>query len=313
MSHFRARDDSEDDTKGNLGVVIGRAGQAADFNDWNVVYCTDGLLDLNIFRRGGGALFPIYLYPSKQKELTDPDEFPLSHKGRRPNLSRAFVSEMEAKLGLRFVTEGSAFSTPPPSVGATYYVARSADTGDDGRFDKSPLHTPTAGAWFGPEDVFYYAYAVFHSPTYRQRYAEFLKLDFPRLPLTSDVSLFEALVQLGAELVDLHLMKSAKLLDFVTTFDVDGDNEVARGYPKYSEAAQRVAINKTQFFGGVSPEIWDFHIGGYRVAEKWLKDRHGRKLSYEDLTHYQKIIVALAETSRVMSAIDAAIPQFPLD
>ncbi|MCY3867725.1 MAG: hypothetical protein OXG68_20000, partial [Chloroflexi bacterium] len=204
--------------------------------------------------------------------------------------------------------------TPPPNVGATYYVARSADTGGDGQFDKSPLHAPAAGAsWFGPEDVFDYAYAIFHSPTYRQRYAEFLKIDFPRLPLTSDVELFAALVQLGAELVDLHLMKSAQLSEFITTFDIEDGNEVARGFPKYNEVNQRVYINKTQFFGGVSPEIWDFHIGGYRVAEKWLKDRRGRLLSYDDLTHYQKIIVALSETRRLMSAIDDAIPGFPIE
>ena len=126
------------------------------------------------------------------------------------------------------------------------------------------------------------------------------------------VRLFAALVKYGAELVSLHLMKSPRLSDFITTFDVEGDNEVARGYPKYDEARQRVYFNKTQYFGGIAPEIWDFHIGGYRVAEKWLKDRRGRKLSYDDLMHYQKIIVALSETRRVMSAIDAAIPGFPL-
>jgi len=305
---------SADQIRTNIGLTVGRSGQAADFTAWNVVFCVEDLVDYNVFRRGGCRLFPLYLYPSKQKELTDPDEFPLSDKGRRPNLSRAFVAEMEAKLGLQFQTEGSAFATPAPTVGATYYVARSADTGDGGRFDKSPLHAPTAGAsWFGPEDVFYYAYAIFHSPTYRERYAEFLKIDFPRLPLTSDVSLFAALVKLGAELVGLHLMKSPKLSNFITTYDIEDGNEVARGFPKYVEVNQRVYINKTQYFGGVPPEIWDFHIGGYRVAEKWLKDRRGRKLSYDDLTHYQKIIIALSETRRVMSAIDDAIPGFPIE
>ncbi len=304
MSHVNSKD--------NIAIVVGRAGQAADLAEWNVVYCTDALLDFNVFRRGGGALFPVYLYPTDQKELLDADSFPLSHKGRRPNLSKAFVSEMEAKLGLTFQTEGSAFA-PTQVVGATYHVARSADPSDDGRFGKSPLHASIEGAsCFGPEDVFYYAYAIFHSPTYRERYAEFLKIDFPRLPLTADVALFAALVQLGAELVSLHLMKSPELSNFITTFDTEGDNEVARGYPKYNETKRRVEINKRQYFGGVAREIWDFHIGGYRVADKWLKDRRGRKLSYEDLTHYQKIIVALSETMRLMSAIDAAIPQFPI-
>ncbi len=166
--------------------------------------------------------------------------------------------------------------------------------------------------WFGPEVIFYYAYAILHSPSYRQRYAEFLKIDFPRLPLTADVGLFAALVQYGAELVSLHLMKSPKLSDFISTFDIEGDNEVARGYPKYDEVQQRVFINKTQYVGGVPRAIWDFHIGGYQVPHKWLKDRRGRNLSYADLTHYQQIIIALAETRRIMAAIDAAIPGFPL-
>ncbi len=273
---------SNDQTRPNIGLTVGRSGQAADFTAWNVVFCVENLVDYNIFRRGGCRLFPVYLYPNKQKELTDPEEFPLSDKGRRPNLSKAFVAELEAKLGLPFQTEGSAFANGDPPD------------------------------WFGPEDVFYYAYAIFHSPSYRQRYAEFLKIDFPRLPLTSDAGLFGRLVQYGAELVGLHLMKSPRLSDFITTFDIEGDNEVARGYPKYNEVQQRVYINKTQYVGGVPREIWDFHIGGYQVPHKWLKDRRGRNLSYADLTHYQKIIVALAETRRIMAAIDAAIPGFPL-
>ena len=266
--------------------------------------------------REANAVFPLYLYPTKQKELTDADVFPLSHRGRRPNLSRAFVAELEAKLGLRFVTEGSAFSTSvtsPNYVGATYHVARSAELDADGRFDKSPLHEPVGVGVFGPEDVFYYAYAVFHSPTYRQRYAEFLKIDFPRLPLTSDVALFAALVKLGAELVSLHLMKSPKLAEYMTTYDIEGENDVARGYPKYVEKGGKVYINKTQYFGGVPGDIWDFHIGGYQVLHKWLKDRRGRVLSNDDLEHYQQVVVALSETVRVMSAIDAAIPKFPLE
>ena len=271
-------------------------------------------------------VFPLYLYPSKQKELTDPDEYPLSHKGRRPNLSKAFVSEIEAKLGLPFQTEGGSFVTPTPNPSPTKREGLSSPATSSSRPSSPSLpvgdgaggwgvtgRRAKPGGWFGPEDVFFYAYAIFHSPTYRERYAEFLKIDFPRLPLTSNLSLFAALVKLGAELVSLHLMKSPKLSNFSTTFDIEGDNEVARGYPKYSEAKARVEINKAQYFGGVTSEIWDFHIGGYRVAEKWLKDRRGRKLSYEDLTHYQKIIVALSETRRVMSEIDHAIPGFPIE
>ena len=242
--------------------------------------------------REANAVFPLYRYPTKQKELTDTSEYSLSDKGRRPNLSKAFVAEMESKLGLQFKTEGSAFADA---------ASPHCDGGIEG------------GKCFGPEDVFYYAYAVFHSPTYRERYAEFLKIDFPRLPLTSDVDLFGKLVKYGAELVSLHLMKSPKLSELMTTFDIEGDNEVARAHPKYIEKHERVHINKTQYFETVPQEIWEFHIGGYQVLHKWLEDRRGRKLSYDDLQHYQKIVVALSETIRIMSEIDAAIPQFPLE
>ena len=125
--------------------------------------------------------------------------------------------------------------------------------------------------------------------------------------------MFGKLVKYGAELVSLHLMKSPKLSQLMTTFDIEGDNEVARAHPKYIEKHERVHINKTQYFETVPQEIWEFHIGGYQVLHKWLKDRRGRKLSYDDLKHYQQIMVALSETIRIMSEIDAAIPQFPLE
>lgn len=258
--------------------------------DYTYIFCTELIADQNVAANkstGGGNSFqfPLYLYPSPDQfgdTGDDASEYPLSDKGRRPNLSKTFVAELEAKLGLPFQTEGSAFANGDPPD------------------------------WFGPEDVFYYAYAIFHSPSYRERYAEFLKIDFPRLPLTSDADLFATLVKYGAELVSLHLMKSSRLEKFMTKFDVEGDNEVARGYPKYTQKGGLVHINKTQFFGGVPAEIWDFHIGGYQVLHKWLKDRRGRKLAYDDLMHYQKIVVALAETQRIMREIDSAIPGFPL-
>jgi predicted helicase len=168
---------------------------------------------------------------------------------------------------------------------------------------------------FGPEDVFHYMYAVFHSPTYRERYAEFLKIDFPRLPLTSDLGLFRALAEKGEELVGLHLMESPTLDHPIAKFPVKGSNEVEK--VRYAEPAEGrpglVYINKTQYFEGVEPEVWEFHIGGYRVLEKWLKDRKGRTLSYDDVTHYGKIVVALKETIRLMAEIDGVIPSWPIE
>ena len=199
-------------------------------------------------------------------------------EGRRPNLNPDFTEAVLEKLGLKFVSDGK------------------------GNLQET----------FGPEDIFNYAYGVFHSPTYRSRYAEFLKIDFPRLPLTSDKELFKALVGKGAELVSLHLMKAPVLEQQRTQikFDVSGSNMVEK--VTYGETAKRVYINKEQYFEGVPPEVWNFHIGGYKVCQKWLKDRKGRKLSYDELTHYQEIVVAIKETIRLMEEIDKLIPGWPL-
>ena len=160
-------------------------------------------------------------------------------------------------------------------------------------------------------DIFNYAYAVFHSPTYRARYAEFLKIDFPRLPLTSDKGLFKALAVKGAALVSLCLMESPELDNLITKYPVAGSNIMEK--VSYDDNNQRVYINKTQYFEGVPPEVWDFHIGGYQVCQKWLKDRKGRTLTYDELTHYQKVIVALKETIRLMAEIDEIIPGWPVE
>ncbi len=156
-----------------------------------------------------------------------------------------------------------------------------------------------------PEDIFQYAYAVFHSPGYRTRYAEFLKIDFPRLPLTSSLDLFRALARLGGELVALHLMESPKLDKPITKIVGKGDAEVAKGHPKYD--GEKVHINPARWFSGVPEAVYHFHIGGYQVCEKWLKDRRGRMLTDEDVAHYQKVVVALNETIRLMAEIDGVI------
>jgi len=159
-----------------------------------------------------------------------------------------------------------------------------------------------------PESVFYYLYSLLYSPTYRSRYADFLKIDFPRLPLTSNADLFRKLCGLGEELVGLHLMD--KHGASLTKYPVEDDNTVEK--VRYTEPGQgadegRVWINKTQYFEGVPPEVWEFHIGGYQVCRKWLKDRKRRQLSYDDITHYQHIVSALSETIRIMAAIDETI------
>ena len=158
--------------------------------------------------------------------------------------------------------------------------------------------------------AFWDTYAILYAESYRVRYSDFLKADFPRIPLTSDGALFAALAAKGADLIALHTMESPKLNEFITSFPEKGSNLVEK--PRYTERDSRVWINPAQYFEGVPREVWEFHIGGYQVCEKWLKDRKGRQLSYDDIQHYQKVVVALKETIRLMAEIDALIPGWPL-
>jgi hypothetical protein len=163
-----------------------------------------------------------------------------------------------------------------------------------------------------PDDIFHYIYAVFHSPGYRTRYAEFLKIDFPRLPLTGSLELFRKLAQLGSELTALHLLESPRLDRPMTTFIGDSREVVKVGWVNntvWLDAGGKKAETRpgTSGFQGVTEAVWNFHIGGYQVCEKWLKDRKGRTLSEEDIAHYHKIVVALSETIRLMAEIDAVI------
>lgn len=166
-----------------------------------------------------------------------------------------------------------------------------------------------------PETIFYYIYAVLHSPSYRTRYIEFLKVGFPRIPITSNDKIFQQLSIFGKELVDLHLMKSLSLNTPITQFiKSEGNQIVDPGHPKYEENSNSVLINKKgDKFMGVPENVWNFYVGGYQVCQKWLKDRKGRTLTQEDITHYQRIVVALQETIYLMQQIDEAIPRFPIE
>jgi predicted helicase len=228
--------------------------------------------------KGAASVFPLYLYPDSNKNtLFNTAEPSTAPGGRRPNLSPAFITAMEDKLGMRFVA--------------------------DGRGDLQET--------FGPEDVFDYMYAVFHSPTYRSRYAEFLKIDFPRLPLTANADLFRELCKIGRRLVALHLME--QFGKAVPSYPVDGGHLVEKVEylvePDKPEQG-RVYINKAEYFEGVPPEVWEFHVGGYQVCQKWLKDRKGRALSFDDIKHYQRIVAALAETIVLMDQVDKVIDEY---
>ena len=184
---------------------------------------------------------------------------------------------------------------------------------------------------FGPEDVFHYIYAIFHSPSYRQRYDQFLRADFPRVPLVDDAGLFRTLVDLGRRLTGAHLLESAPSGQPAVSFPVPGDNVIEKGYPKFYEPGEtpplenqpiskgRVYISanakkgnkRGQYFEGIEPEVWEFRVGGYQPMDKWLKDRRGRGLSYDDLSHYRHVAAALRETIALMEEVDEAVAGSP--
>jgi predicted helicase len=168
-------------------------------------------------------------------------------------------------------------------------------------------YTPT------PEAIFNYIYAILHSPGYRIRYAEFLTRDFPRIPLTCNNDVFCKLAQYGERLIALHLMKSPSLNKTSSLFINNGGGCIVdAGHPKYEGG--KVVINKQKDgFMDVPEAVWDFHVGGYQVCHKWLKDRKGRTLSQDDIRHYQKIVVALGQSIKLMKQIDEAIPSWPMD
>ena len=244
--------------------------------------------------KDGSNVFPLYLYPTEYTPLFADDKT----GGRQPNLSNKFVGELLVKLNTTFKPEliKDLPEKNKPYLGSSNSVSVS------------------------PEDIFNYAYAVFHSPTYRARYAEFLKIDFPRLPLTSNYLLFFQLARFGELLVELHLLE--KDIETDVTFPEKGEHEVE--FVKFIKESEirnpkseigRVWINKTQYFDNVPETVWNFHIGGYQVLQKWLKDRKGRTLAFDDLEHYAKVVAALSQTIELMQSIDETIEEnggFPI-
>ncbi len=204
--------------------------------------------------------FPLYLYPEANGQQSIGQT-----TERTPNLNPDIVKQISEKLGLTFTNEKE-----------------------------------TTPGTFAPIDILDYIYAVLHSPAYREKYKEFLKIDFPRVPYPKDKTTFWQLVKLGGELRQIHLLESPVVEKFITQYPIDGNNIVS----KLKYEAGRVYINDSQYFAGVPDVAWNFYIGGYQPAQKWLKDRKTRELSFEDISHYQKIIIALSETDRLMKEID---------
>lgn len=216
------------------------------------------------------TVFPLYLYTDNLDGSTD----------KTPNVDANIVKQFADSIGLRF--------------------------------DKD----------FTPENLLDYIYAVLHCPTYREKYKEFLKIDFPRIPFPESVEQFWALATLGEQLRQWHLLKHPDLQNFqhfISDYPIAGDNHISRKMTKNSvgyenidtdsntdtdRAIGRVWINDEQYFDNVPEKVWECYIGGYQPAQKWLKDRVGRTLTYDDIVHYQRIILTLHKTQELMQQID---------
>ena len=282
--------------KSNIGLIIPRQ----TTQDYRHCFITDKIIEGNITASakllGTGCVFPLYCY----QETTS-----LLKNDRIPNLKTEIAIQIAEKLGLQFTNEKE----------------------------------PTPGT-FAPIDILDYIYAVLHCPTYLEKYKEFLKIDFPRVPYPKDADTFWQLVKLGGELRQVHLLESPVVSRFITKYPVEGTNLVTKPWFESAPSETRqlansqthqlasspthqltnsparqlanspthqlgtVWINDEQYFDRVPIVAWNFYIGGYQPAQKWLKDRKGRVLTFEDILHYQKIIVALTETARIMTEID---------
>ena len=222
------------------------------------------------------STFPLYLYPENKGQQTIEEI-----TKRTPNLNQEIINKIAKKIGLTFTNEKE-----------------------------------EAKNTFAPINILDYIYAVLHSPTYRSTYKEFLKIDFPRVPYPKDEKTFWELVKLGGELRKIHLLESNKVEDYITSYEMaenaENDHNVIttkigkKDWEIIDTEKQlgRIWINESKYFDNIPQTAWEFYIGGYQPAQKWLKDRKERELKFEDILHYQKIIVALTETDRIMKEID---------
>jgi predicted helicase len=147
-----------------------------------------------------------------------------------------------------------------------------------------------------------YIYGVLHSPIYRRDFEDFLKIDFPRIPFPASHEVFAHFSDKGEELRRLHLMEAAAVGDASFSYHGEGTDVVAGGFPRFDQ--DRIYINPDQYFSGVPITAWNLEVGGYHPTQKWLKDRRGRVLSWEDVTHFQRIIKVLQRTHQIVQDID---------
>jgi len=273
----------------NLALITSRMTKGETFKHALVSQGISEVISLSPKTSNNAFVFPLYLYhKSKHARIWNQEQMELIETGGQLKLSKTKSKVLNVKTELYSKLES--------------------------RYKKTPR----------AEDFFGYIYAILYSNTYRKKYEEFLRVDFPRIPLTSDYKLFQRLAELGKELVSLHLLESRELSKSIAKFYGKNNNlvekreyvsfskpKVAMG-PKIPQKFRKtglVMINDDQCFVGITPEVWNYHIGGYQVLDKWLKDHKGRVLSSDDIKHYCKMVTVIAKTIEIQRQIDDFYPK----
>ncbi len=315
--------------KDNLGLITVR--QVAEGN-FNHAFVSDTIVEsrITLSNKGIGFLFPLYLYQQKDKpkkkslsSIMMLFEEQVEYAVRKPNLSQEFVEQLTKEYKKSFIPDLSFLRKQ-----------ESREKELDSRFHGNDSQYIT------PEEIFYYIYAVLYSNIYRTKYAEFLKIDFPRVPFTKDYKLFKKMGDYGERLVSLHLLKSSEIDKPVARFQGEGNDKVEKlryfespspssppikggesavrdkgapsplaGEGKGEREFGRLYINQDQYFEGIPQEVWEYQIGGYQVCAKWLKDRKDKTLSLYDIKHYLRVVSAIGETISVQRKIDKIYSQ----
>lgn len=268
MRHFLNRE--------NIGLALCRQVKSGD--QYVHVFITNKIIESSYISNRTSETaysFPLYLYPEANNLLD-------KTKQRELNLNLKIIKKIARCLNLDFSPKKEEIST---------------------------RSTPTST--FSPIDILDYVYAILHAPSYREKYKTFLKTDFPRIPYLTNENTFRQIVKLGSELRQAHLLQTEEVKNYIVDYPQDGDNQITRAIGtndwELSEKEQqlgRIWINDQQYFDKIPLTAWNFYIGAYRPAQKWLKDRRYRTLTFNDIQHYQKIIIALIETDRIMREID---------
>jgi predicted helicase len=254
--------------KDNIGLIVNRTIKTSDIHHF---FVTGKIADLHILETANASayIFPLYLYNDLEPK-------------KRSVVSTMMLFEPEKEYGT--------------------YKGKKANISQKvfAQLEKAYGKVPT------PEQILGYCYAVLYSNKYREKYAEFLKIDFPRIPFTKSFELFKEMSALGEELIELHLLKHKALNRPAVKYVGSGKDDTITKL-RYDEEGERVFINEKKMFENVPPELWNYQIGGYRVLEHYLKARKGRQM--DDAGHFCRMAASLTKTMELQKEIDALFPK----